>query len=231
MFVDNFQNFEQFIGSEHNDSFQGSSDVEATEWFEGGYGDDVFCASLGQDNFSDVRIGFDGGFDTVDYSRLEGSIRFNADTDFVSVRDANGSEISVHRIRDSIEKVAGTDSHDILAGNRFDNHFDGGRGSDVLTGRGGSDVFIFDGSKGDIGFDRVTDFEAFEDDLMLKNLHLTNGREVAGFGDLDSNGDGALNTDDANMFGFADKTVLLFAEGYVQLDDVPILHESDLLFA
>jgi serralysin len=62
--------------------------------------------------------------------------------------------------------VTGT-GNDVLIGNDVGNHLDGGKGDDVFTGNGGSDVFVFS----DLGgHDAITDFARGSDKIDLRGI-------------------------------------------------------------
>jgi Ca2+-binding RTX toxin-like protein len=105
-----------------------------------------------------------------------------------------------------IERAFAGDGNDQVRGNAFDNLLWGGRGNDVLEGRGGADTFAF-GVRS--GHDVILDFGA--DDRIL----LTGGVRVAGLS--------------GNVAALSDGATITAANGWQwQMSN---FHYGDLLFA
>lgn len=68
--------------------------------------------------------------------------------------------------------VSGGAGNDTIIGSNGNDTVHGGTGSDRLTGRGGFDVFEF--RHGDVGADIVTDFEAGQDRILLRDYAVRN---------------------------------------------------------
>ena len=63
----------------------------------------------------------------------------------------------------------------VIKGNAKANEIDGGVGDDLLTGKGGADVFVF---KSDSGDDRITDFKSGSNEIDVTAYGFTSGEAV-----------------------------------------------------
>jgi Ca2+-binding RTX toxin-like protein len=125
---------EHLIGSLFADVLSGDGGPNR---IEGGRGDDQLFGGAGDDTLSGGRgadtIGGGDGLDTVDYSlSVEGVVVDLADTT-ASRGDAAGDRFS------GIEIIQGSYHDDSLLGDGDDNRLRGGRGADLIDGRGGFD--------------------------------------------------------------------------------------------
>ncbi len=232
-FIDTISGFERIIGTDFDDTFRGADDPLVDEWFYGRAGNDRFIASKGDDNFDGDTlpgVGQSVGNDTVDYGNYGGSIELDLAAAFGTARDfASGGEWT-HTYR-GIENAVGSDFNDILTGDGAANRLEGRGGFDVLTGGAASDTFVFDGDAGDIGYDRVTDFDVEEDILELAGLVRTDGTAIDSFADLDTNGDGVIDGADSTAVSWSGNTALLLQDGVIELQGVSGLTEDDIVFA
>ena len=228
--VDHFTGFTQFHGSSHDDFMRTSNTSQywaAREVIRAGEGDDLIYASSGNDIYYGGNNDWTGetGSDTVDYSSFQTSVTVD-----LSVNQAwvGGYQ---HLVYD-MENVVGSQAHDTISGDDADNRIDGGEGNDLLTGNGGGDTFIFArGPGGSVGGDQVMDFESGVDTLMIDDLTLWDGTNVAGAADLDRNGDGTVDDLDGTASINGNGTFLLFQEGTILVRDVYGIDVNDMIFA
>jgi Ca2+-binding RTX toxin-like protein len=77
----------------------------------------------------------------------------------------------------SIEDLAGSEFNDALRGDGSANLLDGGMGSDMLTGRGGPDIFSYertsDSPAGQSQRDRIADFDAGDAATRVDRIDLS----------------------------------------------------------
>ena len=66
-----------------------------------------------------------------------------------------------------IERVVGTKFSDTIIGDKRDNHLEGWKGNDKLTGGGGSDIFRF---RDGFGKDVITDFQDGRDLIRVEEV-------------------------------------------------------------
>jgi len=130
---------------------------------DGGAGADVMAGGLGDDTYL-----VDRATDTIDETSGRGNDRV-----LTSVSYALDAGVSIETLRTISD--AGTTALD-LTGNEFDNRIVGNAGSNVLDGRGGADTlvgglgadtFAFTQSLTPGNADRITDFEAGVDRILL----------------------------------------------------------------
>jgi len=93
------------------------------------------------------------------------------------------------------DNIIGSFKGDTLLGNDGNNWFNGTRGGDVLTGRGGADIFSYDSWQDSYGsnnlqryvaggtMDIITDFESGKDKIDLRCVSDTLGRKAVWVGD------------------------------------------------
>jgi Ca2+-binding RTX toxin-like protein len=146
---------------------------------EGSSGDDKLAGSDGDDTLrggagNDTLHG-GGGFDTALYDfasfaasvSFKSAVAFNGSADGVVQADGLGGLDTLF----SIERfaVTGGSAGDRIIGGGEQDLFEGRGGNDTLTGGGNDDSFVFDLAGGNLGVDRITDFQA-GDSLLLRNL-------------------------------------------------------------
>lgn len=139
-------------GNQGNDILSGGDD---RDYLWGGVGDDLQFGGKGDDKLlagigKDILIGGGGG----DY--LWGG----SDADYVLGGDGD----DIHWGEEGDDTLNGGGGSDIVRGNLGDDLIDGGAGSDLLFGGGGADIFEL---TPDFGKDRIADFQAGSDRLML----------------------------------------------------------------
>ncbi len=202
---DTYFGIEGLSGSGNNDNLRGTrgSDVLSgqggTDWLFGRQGSDRLYGGAG----SDVVIGgagadvLDGGInrDRAQYSDSPRGLTVDLQTPRANTGDATG-DVFV-----SIEDLGGSQSNDVLYGDRGSNRLfgyggndtlvgrdgndflyggvgsdllDGGAGDDLLEGGPGSDRFIFRPAYDD---DRITDFDVRSDRVLLDDA-LWNGQHL-----------------------------------------------------
>jgi Ca2+-binding RTX toxin-like protein len=190
---------DSLFGGEGNDTLDGDA---GNDTLDGDLGNDRLVGDTGNDRFVDT-LGVDtliggSGLDTADYSDYYGRIVVNLDNG-TARQDAAVYHVDQGYVfssegtdsLSSIEDVIGTIFGDSITGSSADNHLFGGSGSDSLSGsdgndtlgsgsgndtmRGGagSDWFVLDSTASDGTFDRIMDFHAGEDRIVLNNADLT----------------------------------------------------------
>ena len=139
-------------GQGGNDAINGG---DGNDILIGGAGNDIVHGGNGNDTIiaipndgNDTYTG-DAGTDTYDASLITAAVTVD-----LRAGTAKGSQIGSDTLS-SIENVIGGSSSDTLAGDDNANRLDGGAGNDILTGRGGTDTFVF---KSGFGKDVITDF-------------------------------------------------------------------------
>lgn len=234
---DIFSGFQSYIGSNFGDTFRGADDASVAEWFSGQKGEDTFFASQGEDHFnggmhasnSNLEQKDDGSYNEVDYFGFGGRVTVDLNTGLGTVRDSATGQSWEHSYI-NIQGVVGSQYADTLIGDSADNRLEGGRGADWLTGGEGADVFVFDGTVFNNGFDNILDFDVEEDVIELIGVNRLGGAEFESFADLDTNGDGVLNNSDATMQTFLGDSLLMTADGHINLMNVTELTESNFVF-
>jgi Ca2+-binding RTX toxin-like protein len=161
--IDYLLNFQNLIGSSHNDILKGDSN---TNIISGGAGDDTIYG-VGGSNYlyggtgNDTIYGkvsgsdfIDGGTgnNKVDYSNLGSANFIEVDlSQTISINDENGDSQTLSSITvtgggidyiKNINVVEGSQGDDIITGNSGNNTLIGGAGNDTLNGYGGSNVLI-----------------------------------------------------------------------------------------
>ena len=149
---DTLVDIENLIGSSHDDVLTGDINDNI---LLGGPGDDT----LAGDGGADLLVG-GPGTDTASYYRNFSNHGVRVD---LALGVADGSTAEGDRLS-GIENIIGTTQDDKLYGDDGANRLWGYRGNDLLSGRGGADVFVF---YHDDGHDTVLDFEPEQDTLEL----------------------------------------------------------------
>ncbi len=148
---DSISNFENLVGSEHNDTLSGDKE---SNLLDGRSGDDVIDGQAG----SDTLIGGAGadtlkggsGSDTAEYKLSKSGVEVSLEDGTSSGGDAEGD------VLESIENLTGSIHHDKLSGDDNANTLKGEAGHDILNGGAGNDKLhggtgddILDGGVGD----------------------------------------------------------------------------------
>lgn len=240
--VDTFTNVNSIVGSNFNDTFNGTSGAQS---FDGGGGGDVLQGGADNDllsggDGSDQLIGGTGddflvggagadvldggdGIDMVSYYEYSpgggGVIGLTASLENSSIN--TGSAAGDTYV--SIENLAGTFGNDTLVGNSGNNIIDGvfgadffnGRGGlDTLRGLGGGDTFVFDSAIGAGNLATIDGYVHGQDHFNLDNAIFT---QVGLEGGLDAftfvNGTAALDSNDRIIFDSATGNVSYDADG------------------
>ena len=231
---DTFTLVENLIGSRFGDTLSGNS---ANNGLFGGEGADRLSGAGGNDQLSggggnDTLDGGAGlntlrggqGVDTVNYAGQTAGIEVLLDVGQMSGEDRIDflSEIEVIRGSNFADRLEGDDFANQFVGNGGNDAIDGGEGNDILTGGGGADTFDFDariatktGGATDSGFDRVTDFDRAEGDLIDLRSH----KEATDFASLRS---------EASQFG--SDTHLRLGNDTIVLEDVSLSELSASMF-
>ena len=130
---DTFSNFENLLGSRHDDILTGDG------------GANVLVGGAGADT-----VNGGGGLDTLSYKDSDGGVHVNLKTGAASGGDAAGDTFI------NFENLTGSDFADTLTGDDASNVIIGSMGADTLTGGGGQDIFKYHRTS-DKG-DTITDF-------------------------------------------------------------------------
>ncbi|MBB4067228.1 beta strand repeat-containing protein [Gellertiella hungarica] len=161
-------------GNDGNNTLDGGA---GNDRLEGGAGTDTLKGGKGNDTYV-----IDSYTDTLDETSGRGS-----DIDTVegamNISFANGST-ETPTIRGDIEGIrlmgtgnfnaTGNGLNNELTGNSGNNRLDGGLGNDTLTGGKGADSFLFSTAlNGTNNVDRITDFNAPEDTILLDHAIFT----------------------------------------------------------
>lgn len=182
---DIFTQIENLIGSRLNDTLRGDDarneifGAEGADTLHGGGGGDHLSGGAGNDTL-DGGVGGNSlkggaGVDTADYLGLAGGVE-------VSLRFGQAGAGDRLDVLSEIEAVRGSNFADVIEGDKFGNTLqgmggadtiDGGEGNDILTGGSGADTFVFEARFAskfspatNSGFDRITDFDRTEGDLI-----------------------------------------------------------------
>jgi Ca2+-binding RTX toxin-like protein len=141
--LDTLSNFEAVRGSDYADTLTGNGGST----LEGGLG-------------ADQLIGQPGGSDIASYQHAATGVTANLANPAANTGDAAGDTYT------NIVNLRGSQFNDVLVGNSQNNVLDGGgthdNGSDVLTGGGGADTFVFSGG----GNLTITDFNHGDGDKI-----------------------------------------------------------------
>ena len=231
---DTFTLIENLIGSRHGDVLTGD---EGKNGLFGGDGDDRLFGQGGSDELSggagnDTLDGGAGpvnslrggaGVDTVDYFGVTGlQVDLEEGTVHANDRFERLAEIEVVKGSNSADQIVGDAFGNQLFGRAGNDMIDGGEGNDVLSGGDGADLFDFDAftpSKfrpaTDSGFDRITDFERAEGDVIDLRSH----KEATTFADLRAN---------ASQFGT--DTHLRLGDDTIVVEDVSLSELTESMF-
>ncbi|WP_413719068.1 calcium-binding protein [Silicimonas sp. MF1-12-2] len=168
--------FENVQGSDHGDIITGD---DAANYLIGFGGDDMISGGAGRDS---IRGGegadtLDGGadVDTLQYTDSADGIVIDLNADASGFQSASGGDAEGDVIS-GFENVLGTNSNDIITGDAGrnilngyagDDILNGGDAKDALLGGAGADQFVFDTALAASNVDRILDFEAGIDMLML----------------------------------------------------------------
>lgn len=207
----------------------------------GGYGDDVLIGT----EFDDWLKG-NSGNDILFGGAGDDTIAGGSGSDVLS-GGAGDDEMRGGRDDDRLTGGSGDDS---LYGNSGDDFLDGGEGNDFIRGGAGDDIIRANGgvdvASGDDGRDSfhlddddgfvpgmvfvIEDFIAGEDIIDVSDLRQGGGATRSA---LDSNADGRLDGNDAQVTAMPDLLIVDFAAqsgGVVLLENLSSLTVSDLLF-
>lgn len=160
--VQEFVDFENVIGTSHNDFLFGNNEANV---LDGGAGNDLIHSFGG----ADTLIGGDG-IDTALFT-AGGGVTVDLDDAGNGSSSAGDTLIGFENINGSNNEASANGGADVLSGNAGGNVLNGQAGNDTLNGEGGNDTLI--GGVGNdtfvfelgTGSDTVTDF-AFADDSL-----------------------------------------------------------------
>ena len=156
VFIDGGAGNDQLTGTLGNDRMLGGSgddmlfDNHGQNILSGGSGDDKINLGYGSTN-SKANGGW--GDDTLTSSIGSDRLFGNQGKDLLLGGSGN-------------DRLGGGSGNDILEAGDGQDILIGGRGKDIMTGGEGADMFVF---KGTSGRDRITDFNAEEDHIVLNN--------------------------------------------------------------
>ncbi|ABW32877.1 tandem-95 repeat protein [Acaryochloris marina] len=135
-------------------------------------------------NLTNATIQGRGGDDNITGSNRADIIEGNRGND--TLNGGSGNDSLLGGGNDDV--LTGGDGRDTLVGGSGADSLNGGAGNDLLQGNGGDDTFIF---AGDFGRDTVVDFNGNADQIDLSSFAI-------GISDIDTNGDGVIDSNDAN---------------------------------
>lgn len=171
------QGRDRIFGGQGNDTVFGGAGVDrifdgiGADAVFGGGGNDVISAS----DLTDADFYQGGaGDDTLSYSKLSGTLTIDLANGLVTGGSGQSDQLK------SIENVQGSLGNDAIIGNGQANVLDGRQGNDTLTGRGGSDSFVFStGPTAATNVDHITDFQHLIDRIILSpTIYSTLGAAV-----------------------------------------------------
>lgn len=156
-------------GTSGNDDMNGGA---GNDTVSGGSGDDIVHASTGHD----ISVG-NSGFDTLDFGGIAGRVTVDMSKHTASF-SANGQ--TYDQVIAGFEKIVAGNGGITVMGDKHDNVFVGGDGSDWFRGKGGNDVFTGGNGSDTFAFLKkdlaggahnvITDFHAGEDHLDLSDF-------------------------------------------------------------
>jgi len=164
-------------GSGHDRAFGGSGD----DVINGGSGMDMLFGGSGNDtingNSGDDIIFGDTGSDTLNGQSGDDTLSGGNGTD--KLIGGGGDDIlfgGLHNDKlyggSGNDRLEGDEGHDYLTAGSGNDIIEGGLDNDKLRGGSGADIFVFDFSDGDLGDDRIYDFEQV-DTISLLNSGLS----------------------------------------------------------
>lgn len=167
---DQISNFENIIGSAHDDNLEGNdasnilTGLAGADELEGGTGADTLEGGAGADELdgggttaagSDGTTGVVDAADTVSYASSDAGVRVNLTASTASGGHADGDDLEVQSSIDhdgytstdnievsTFENITGSMHNDRLTGDYRDNTLNGGAGDDTLIGGAGVDKLI-----------------------------------------------------------------------------------------
>jgi len=178
---------DELSGGNGNDTLSGGSGHDRADGgsgndiINGGSGMDVLFGGSGDDtingNSDDDTIFGDSGSDTL--NGQSGNDTLSGGNGIDKLIGGGGDDILLGGLHNDKlyggsgnDKLEGGDGRDYLTAGSGNDVIEGGLGNDKLRGGSGSDQFLFDFSQGDLGNDRIYDFE-LTDTISLLNSGLT----------------------------------------------------------
>ena len=145
---ENFQGFENLLGSDNDDQLFGDgnnnvlSGADGNDLLAGRGGNDILNGGLGNDVLrggggADSLDGGDG-IDTADFSDINASVTANLAAGTANYAAPNGNNVQDTVV--NIENIVGSENDDTLTGDANDNEINGGAGADILNGGAGDDI-------------------------------------------------------------------------------------------
>lgn len=244
---DVISNFENVQGTDHGDMITGDDGANyilgngGNDTIDGGAGRDIIRGGAGADVL-------EGGadVDTLQYAGSAAGIFVHLNSDGAGLQlavggDATGDLISGFEnvyATNHDDNLVGDGGRNILYGYAGNDILNGGDGKDVLRGGTGTDDFIFDTALGSNNVDRIIDFEAGMDRLMLDSgifVGLTGGLldsaafHINGTGLAESIGHQIIFDTTTNTVYFdADGTGAVEGQAFATLSSAPALEASDI---
>ncbi len=192
------------FGGSGDDTLFGGSGADD---LRGGSGADVLAGGSGNDtlhgNSGDDTLSGDSGADELNGHSGNDVLNGGSGTDKL-IGGSGHDELNGGDNNDRIyggsgnDILAGDDGNDYLTGGSGQDQLDGGAGNDKYRGGSGADTFIFDFGAGDIGFDRVYDYDA-EDFLLFRG---------SGYATAQALGECLVQDGDDLIFEFSDEDMV-----------------------
>lgn len=177
---------DELHGDSGNDTLSGGSGDDmlyggsGSDELAGGSGSDTIHGGNGTDtikgNSGNDTIHGDGGSDNLD-GQSGNDILFGGDGSDRVVGGGGDDILNGGNHNDKIYGGSGADTmiggngNDYLTGSSGNDTIDGGTGNDKLRGGSGEDIFVFDFDDGDLGRDRIYDFDT-SDIISFENIDI-----------------------------------------------------------
>ncbi|MEM7633293.1 MAG: CAP domain-containing protein [Pseudomonadota bacterium] len=159
---------------------QGGSQEEFTNYATGGYTASTTASGLIDVEFSQggttVVVTIEMGVDNVKVDLRDTNFVASSASAFLGDGAVGLELLGINDIN-----ATGNDGQNIIIGNSGDNRIAGGEESDILTGNGGADSFVFDNCHD--GVDQITDFVSGTDTIEVGRLGFVPTMQIGSLGE------------------------------------------------